>query len=361
MDFKDAIKQISERAGKLKDNLQTEEATKNALVMPFLQALGYDVFNPLEVTPEYICDIGTKKGEKIDYAIFRDGQPIMLIECKHWKQDLTLHDNQLLRYFHVSNAKFGILTNGLVYKFYTDLQTPNKMDEKPFLEVNLMDIRNNQVEELKKFHKTYFDIDSIMSSANELKYTSELKSILSKEFSNPSPELVKLLAKQVHDGMITPKLLEQFTTLVRQSIAIHISDIISDRLKSALKTETTEMASNAADIDLEEEEDDRIFTTEEEIEAFFIVKSIVRPKITPDRITYRDAQSYFAIFVDDNNRKPVCRLYLNSETNKQIAFIGEDKKEIKHKLKSIDDIFSHNVTLLKVVEKYLNNVQAEAQ
>lgn len=361
MDFKDAIKLLSERAEKLKDNLQTEEATKNALVLPFLQALGYDVFNPLEVTPEYVCDIGTKKGEKIDYAIFKDGQPIMLIECKHWRQDLTLHDNQLLRYFHVSNAKFGILTNGIVYKFYTDLQTPNKMDEKPFLEVNLLDVRNNQIEELKKFHKTYFDIDSIMSSANELKYTSELKSILSKEFSNPSPELVKLLAKQVHDGMITPKLLEQFTTLVRQSIGIHISDIISDRLKTALKTETSEIAPNTTnDIDIAEIDEEKIITTEEEIEGFFIVKSIVRAKIAPERITYRDAQSYFAIFVDDNNRKPVCRLYLNSETNKQIVFIGDDKKEIKYKIESIDDIFLHSETLLKAVEKYKNVLQPEA-
>lgn len=362
MDFKDAIKQISERAEKLKDNLQTEEATKNALVLPFLQALGYDVFNPLEVTPEFVCDIGTKKGEKIDYAIFKDGQPIMLIECKHWRQDLTLHDNQLLRYFHVSNAKFGILTNGLIYKFYTDLQTPNKMDEKPFLEVNLLDIRNNQIEELKKFHKTYFDIDSIMSSANELKYTSELKNILSKEFSNPSPELVKFLAKQVHDGMITPKLLEQFTILVRQSIAIHISDIISDRLKTALKTETSEISPNATiDSVTPESNEEKIVTTEEEIEGFFIVKSIIRSKITPERITYRDAQSYFAIFVDDNNRKPVCRLYLNSETNKQIAFIGEDKKEIRHKIQSLDDVFFHSEALLKVAEKYVATLQTEVQ
>lgn len=92
MDFKDSIKQISERIGKLKDNLPTEEATKNALIMPFIQVLGYDVFNPLEVLPEMPCDVGTKKGEKIDYAIIRDGNPIILMECKHWAQDLNLHD-----------------------------------------------------------------------------------------------------------------------------------------------------------------------------------------------------------------------------------------------------------------------------
>lgn len=100
--------------------------------MPFINALGYDVFNPLEVLPEMTCDIGTKKGEKIDYAIMKDDQPILLIECKHWKQDLNLHDNQLLRYFNVSKAKFGLLTNGIIYRFYTDLKEPNIMDDKPF-------------------------------------------------------------------------------------------------------------------------------------------------------------------------------------------------------------------------------------
>ena len=186
MDLKDQLKQLAERADKLKENLQTEEATKNALIMPFIQAMGYDVFNPLEVMPEFTCDLGMKKGEKIDYAIMQDGNPIILIECKHWKQDLTLHDNQLLRYFHTSNAKFGVLTNGIVYRFYTDLVTPNKMDDKPFLEVNIFDLKNAVIEELKKFHKAYFDIENILSSANELKYTSELKSAIAKEFADPS-------------------------------------------------------------------------------------------------------------------------------------------------------------------------------
>lgn len=115
MDFKDSIRQIAERIEKLKNNIQTEEATKNAFIMPFITALGYDVFNPLEVLPEMVCDIATKKGEKVDYAIMIHGEPAILIECKHWEQDLTLHDNQLIRYFNISKAKFGILTNGIVY------------------------------------------------------------------------------------------------------------------------------------------------------------------------------------------------------------------------------------------------------
>jgi hypothetical protein len=355
MDFKDVIKQLSERVEKLKDNLHTEEATKNALIMPFIQALGYDVFNPVEVMPEYICDIGTKKGEKIDYAILRDGEPILLIECKHWNQELSLHDNQLLRYFHVSKAKFGLLTNGIIYKFYTDLESPNKMDEKPFLEIDMRDVKSNHIEEIKKFHKTYFNVDNIMSSANELKYTGEFKAILNREFSSPSPEFVKLLAKQVYNSIITPKLLEQFTMLVKKSASGLISDIISDRLKTALKNETKEVEQNEA-IDqpiLEPKESEpKIITTAEELEGYYIVKSILRPHISCDRITYRDTLSYFSILIDDNNRRLVCRLYLNSSTNKQIAFVGEDKKETRHKIESLDDIYLYSDQIVQSVNKY---------
>lgn len=353
MDFKDYIKQLADRIEKLKESLQTEEATKNALILPFIQALGYDVFNPLEVMPEFTCDIGTKKGEKIDYAIIKDGEPIILIECKHWKQELTLHDNQLLRYYHVSPAKFGVLTNGIVYRFYSDLVTPNKMDETPFLEVDLTNIKGAQIEELKKYQKSTFDIDNILSSASELKYTGELRNCIAQEFNAPSAEFVKLLAKRVYDGAITQKVLEQFTTLVRRSIANHISDIISDRLKSALDAEQPKEELLDAVPQNDIEINDGIVTTEEELEGFYIVKSIIRSKISTERITYRDAKTYFAIFVDDNNRKPVCRLYLNSPTNRQISFIGDDKKETKYKISSIDEIYQYSTLLQEIVEKYI--------
>ena len=353
MDFKDQIKQLSDRAEKLKDSLQTEEATKNALIMLFLQAMGYDVFNPLEVMPEFTCDIGTKKGEKIDYAIFRDGQPVILVECKHWKQDLTLHDNQLLRYFHVSNAKFGLLTNGVVYKFYTDLESPNKMDEKPFLEINLFDLKSNTVEELKKFHKTYFDIGNILSSASELKYTSQLKIIINNEFANPSPEFVKLFAKQAYDGVITPKLLEQFTSLVKRSISGLISDTISERLKTALKTESTQEETAISQEEQIEAEKSGTITTEEELEGFMLIKAILREVVDVSRVTYRDAQTYFAIIFDNNNRKPIIRLYFNSPTNKYIVTFDKDKKEIRHNVSSLDDIYKYANEIKDVVKYYL--------
>lgn len=354
MDFKDSIKQLSDRVIKLKDNILTEEATKNAFIMPFINTLGYDVFNPLEVVPEMTCDIAMKKGEKIDYAIMKDGDPILLIECKHWAQDLNLHDNQLIRYFNVSKAKFGLLTNGIIYRFYTDLMEPNKMDEKPFLEVDITDMKDNQIEELKKFHKSYFDIENVLSSASELKYTGELKNIIAQEFASPTPDFVKYFAKQVYDGVITAKLLEQFTYLTKKSISTYINDLISERLKSALKTEATEEQKEIEVLqdDAQCSDENKIVTTEEEIESYLIIKSILRPIVDISRVVYRDAQTYFAILLDDNNRKPICRMYFNGISKKYIATFDENKKEIKHEITSLNDIYNYSKELEGIIKFY---------
>jgi predicted type IV restriction endonuclease len=353
MDFKDQIKQLGDRVVRLKDSIQTEEATKTALILPFLQCLGYDVFNPLEVVPEYISDIGTKKGEKVDYAILREGgEPCILIECKHWAQSLTLYDNQLLRYFHVTKARFGLLTNGVIYRFYTDLVELNKMDEKPFLEVNMLDLKDQHIEELKKFHKSYFDVDSIISTASELKYTGEIKVLIHNEFANPSDALVRHFAKQVYPGLLHAKMMDYFTLLVKKSFQYTMSDQITDRLKSAL-SQQQEPATVPAElpVTVEEKSGPTVVTTPEELEGFYIVRAILRTQIEPARIVHRDAQSYFAILLDDNNRKPVCRLYFNGP-KKYIALLDEAKKETRYEITSLNDIFNYADDLLKAVGLY---------
>lgn len=353
MDFKDQIKQLGERVVKLKDQIQTEEATKNAFIMPFIQALGYDVFNPTEVVPEFISDIGLKKGEKIDYAIFKDGSPTILIECKHWAQNLNIHDGQLLRYFHVSKANFGLLTNGIVYRFYSDLVAANKMDEKPFLEFNINEIKDNQLDELKKFHKTFFDAESITNTASELKFMNELKQLIQQELINPTPDFVKHFARQVYPSVVTAKVLEQFTNLTKKSIQQHISDLITERLKTALTKEDEETKKQVAIQALEQAKLDevKVLTTEEELEGFMIVKTILRQKINATRITHRDAQSYFAILLDDNNRKTICRLYLNG-SKKFFVTLDDQKKEVKNEISTLDDIFKYSEQLLIIVDNY---------
>lgn len=358
IDFKDKIKQLSERVQNLKESIHTEEATKNALIMPFIQALGYDVFDPHEVVPEFISDIGTKKGEKIDYAICSKGVPTILIECKHWKQNLTLHDNQLLRYFHVSKAKFGVLTNGINYKFYTDLVEPNKMDEKPFLEIKLSEIKENQIEELKKFHKSYFNIENIIESASELKYLSELRSIIVEELGNPSPDFTRFFARQVYPGVVTQKVLEQFQLFLKKSFTQHINEQFTDKLQTALKNEENAVieeeaeARNDTDSSQEKIVKSAVDTTQDELDVFYMIKAILSEHIEIDRITYRDAQSYFAVFVDNNNRKPICRLYFNT-SNKYIGFIDEKKTENKVQIEKLSDIYKHKEFLKNAVLNYL--------
>lgn len=367
MDFKDQIIQLAERIEKLKDNINTEEATKNAFIMPLIAALGYDVFNPLEVVPELDCDLVKKKGEKIDYAIMRDNNPIILIECKHWSQDLNLHDTQIKKYFVASNARFGVLTNGIEYRFYTDLEKPNIMDEKPFMVINMLDMSDTEIEQIKKFHKSYYDEGNILSTAQELKYTVELRSKLNAEFNSPSPDFVKYFTKPIYEGQINQRVIEQFTPLVKRAIAGIINDTISNRLGLAIRN-TPEPQQAEASITPEAiasakmlpdnvvymSEDGNIVTTQEEIDGFLIVKAILCSCVDVERVFYRDAQSYFSILLDDNNRKPICRLYFNSKTKKYIELIDENKKGVRYEIKSLNEIYNYAAQLRETVGYYDN-------
>jgi hypothetical protein len=351
MDFKDQVKQLGERVAKMKDKIQTEEATKNAFIMPFIQCLGYDVFNPLEVVPEFIADIGIKKGEKVDYAILKDDEPIVLIECKHWSADLDPHNSQLFRYFHTTKAKFGILTNGIVFRFYTDLIEPNKMDEKPFFEFRIDDIKEAQVEKLKEFHKSYFNLESIINTASELKYMSELRSLIVKEISEPTDEFTRYFAKAVYPSIVTPKVLEQFRGLVKRSFHQYINDAISERLKHALATEqdkAEEVAKEELTVSIADE--NKIQTTAEEMEGFYIVRAIVCAKVPVSRIAHRDQQSYFGILLDDNNRKPICRLHFNGK-RKYVSFFDTGKEE-KIEIESNNQLYEHASRLINCIDNY---------
>lgn len=348
MDFKDIILQLGGRANKLKDSVTTEEATKNAYIMPFIQSLGYDVFNPAEVIPEFVADLGIKQGEKVDYCILRNGQPTILIECKWHGAALDVFNSQLFRYFHTSKAKFGLLTNGFEYRFYTDLNEANKMDEKPFFTFNITDLRENQIEEIKKFHKNYYDHDTIVSTATELKYLNELKNLIHTELNNPSENFVRHFAKQIYSGAITARVLEQFTNLTKKSTAQYISDLITDRLKTALKKET-EVKSETDALPVPAEAEPKIVTTGEELEAFYIIKAILRNKVDAERINYRDAQSYFAVLLDDNNRRTICRLQL-TDNKKFIYLFDTDRKGVRIELTDIDEIYGYSERLLNTVE-----------
>lgn len=354
MDFIDQLRSLAARIMNTKDMIQTEEATKNAMVMPLIQSLGYNVFDPLEVTPELIADVGTKKGEKVDYAILRDGKPIILFECKKCGSDLNInHASQLFRYFHVTEARFGILTNGIVYRFFTDLEQPNKMDEKPFLEFNILDFKEQDIEELKKFAKSAFDVEIILTTANELKYTRSIQNVLSDWMANPSEDFVRLVSADFLSGKrFTPAIKDQFTQITKRAFRQLIGDRINERLKVAMTPELNPAMDAPAIQPTTEQNTSQVTTSPEEIEGFHIIRAVLRGVVTPRRITMRDAQSYCAILLDDNNRKPICRLRFNNVTKLALGlFNGKDEEKVS--LSDIDDIYNHADRLKETVLSYI--------
>jgi predicted type IV restriction endonuclease len=361
MDFIDKIRELSTLIPKQLAHIQTEEATKNALVMPFITALGYNVFDPTEVTPELCADVGVKKGEKVDYAILRDAKPIMLFECKHHTADLGKeHASQLYRYFSVTEARFSVLTNGILYWFYTDLDARNKMDVKPFFEFNMLDIRDQDVEELKKFTKSTFDLNGILTTASELKYTRDIKRIMAEQLQEPSEDFVKFFASQVYAGRMTQSVREQFTQTTKHALKQFINDQISERLKTALATETKQATEDGAPKPADTaagsngvQEQDGSVTTQEETEAVYVIKAILRDVVDASRIKMRDVRSYCGILLDDNNRKPICRLWFNSAQHYIGLFDKDQKKEERVPIAGIDEIYYYADRLKATIGQYV--------
>lgn len=349
MELQPQLKSLADKINLLKDKIDTEESTKHAFVLPFINLLGYDSFNPTEVVPEFTADLGLKKGEKVDYAIFQNGDPILIIECKNWKENLSVHGSQLFRYFHVTKTRFALLTNGINYQFFTDLEEKNKMDEKPFLEFDITHLKDNVVNEIAKFHKTAFDVNKIVSNASSLKYTKEIKKQIDNELQNPTTEFIKLFANKVYSGRLTEKVMDEFKELVQKGFNQFISEKINDRLNAALNKEAQKQKEEQ--IEAVTEEENRINTTEEELEAFRIVIAILRRKLPIERIVHRDTQSYFGILLDDNNRKPLCRLHLNGG-KKYISLFHDNKKETKQPILTIDEIYLFEKELLETVSLY---------
>ncbi|MFA4850496.1 MAG: type I restriction endonuclease [Methanoregula sp.] len=356
MDFIDEIRAFAKNIPTISEKIATEEGTKNALIMPFIRILGYDVFNPNEVNPEFIADVGTKKGEKVDYAIMKDGNIAILVECKPVSSDLSKeHASQLFRYFSVTPAKVAILTNGVVYQFFTDLEAKNKMDQKPFLEINLLDIKEPLVAELKKFTKQGFNVDELEDTASQLKYTREIIQIINKEFSKPSEEFVRFFAKQVYAKTLTAQAKDKFTLITKESLNQFLSDKINDRLKSAMEPDSPKQPTGQTDSSSPqpaEEDTEGIVTTEEEYEGYYIVKAILTETTDPVRVVMRDAKSYCAILFDDNNRKPICRFYFNTKQKFVGVFDNEARTENKLPINNLNELFKMADHFKKIIAMY---------
>lgn len=367
MDLIDRLEKIAKRIPKQLEHINTEEATKTALVMPFLSALGYDVFDPTEVVPEFTADVGIKKGEKVDYAIMNEGSPAILIECKAAGTDLnTKHASQLYRYFSVTEARIAVLTDGIVYKFYSDLDDSNRMDDVPFLELDMLDLTDELVQELKLLTKDRFDLDSAIEAANELKFTKAIKQVFHKNLQEPEDDFVRYFVSVIEpERRIVQSTKDFYRPLIAKALKLYISERVSGRLTAALAQEELEVrpaklseVSSANEANLEEAAeatpdapDDGIVTTDEEIEGFHIVRAIMSERIDPERVIMRDVKSYCGVLLDDNNRQPICRLHFNTSQN-YIGLFDAEKNETKVAIERLADIYKHRKELLATVDYY---------
>lgn len=352
MDFVDRIRELANRIPQQLPHIRTEEATKNALVMPFISALGYNVFDPFEVTPELDADVGVKKGEKVDYAVLKNGKPIMLFECKPCNCSLDeCHASQLFRYFSVTDARIGVLTNGVVYRFFSDLEAPNKMDARAFLEVDLRAVDDFQLAELKKFSRSTFELGSILANASDLKYTREIKRILAQEMNQPSEDFVRFFVAQVYQGRMTQHVREQFAEITKKALQQFISEKVSDRLKSALAQEQESVQPEAAEEPVATAEPGRPETTEEEQQGFYIVRAILAQVVDPERVVMRDQKSYCSVLLDDSNRKPICRLWFNG-AQKYVGLFDPEKNETRVPIASLVEIYRLSSQLRETVGRY---------
>jgi predicted type IV restriction endonuclease len=351
MSIDQTIQNLAARIRELKPIIETEEATKTAFVIPFINdVLGYDVTDPREVIPEYTADIGKKKGEKVDFAIKSGNDFRFLIECKKIGEPLHLdHATQLIRYFNVTDTDFAILTNGEVYEFYAQLDEMNRMDERPFMTLDLANVDSRVFPHLEMCTKQQFDSDTINASAEELKYVAEIKKVFASQFREPDAEWVKTVASRVTTRRLTANVMETFTHLVATAGSQFLRDEANRRLRSAQDLEEPlapledHLPDESALPETEELElpEGGIVTTDEELHAFGIIRAICCVDVPATDITMRDAKSYCGILYQDNNRKPIARLYFDRRIPRIVIF-DENREEQSFDMESIEDIYNYS-------------------
>ena len=363
MEIGEKLAALAEKVQQQKSTIETEEATKAAFVMPFISlVLGYDVFDPTEVVPEFTADFGTKKGEKIDYAIMGEGGVRILIECKSVGSSLTIgHASQLFRYFSTTSARIAILTNGEQYHFFTDLDRPNMMDEMPFLQVDLADLDPSAIPELLKMTKDVFDLESVVSAAEELKYVGALKRVLAAQFNDPDDDWVRLLTGRVYSRSITQKVRDQFGELVVKASQQFLADQVNTRLKKALGAQGYSPAafesSSVDSIPTERSSEESTpmggaVEIPEKVEGFQIVRAIACSEVPADRLFARDAKKCFGVLLDNTNRKPLVKFYFGGSGKKSIGIMASGGSEVRHAIEGATGIYEYADDIRAAVHLY---------
>ncbi len=345
MTFKEEMDLLYKNYLRFKSDIHNEEATKITFVMPFIQKLGYNVFNPKEVYPEYTADTGLKKGEKVDFCLFINEIPTILVECKRFGEKLSLHHSQLQRYFHVTECKFAILTNGEKFRFYTDLDKTNVMDNIPFWELDIRDLNDKNIQQLGHFRKANFDPDALLNAAEDMKIKHAVKQFLTQELTDPGQDFVRFILKAVKEGKISKKYICEQTPNIKSCLKETLEELVGEKmvLIDQIKESKQAFIPNSRN---------GIVTTQEELDGLRIIRAILNKYIEVERITYKDVKSYFNVLFDGHINKPICRLYFNGRT-KYVGFRDTDSKWERIKIERSTDLYNFSEKIVTIVRRYV--------
>ncbi|MGL4368004.1 MAG: type I restriction enzyme HsdR N-terminal domain-containing protein [Brevinemataceae bacterium] len=316
-----------------------------ALVNPFIVSLGYDVSNPTECRREFDADPRLKKGDKVDIALIQDEKPIIFIECKKVGENLKNHRGQLNSYsLAIPEVNYGIITDGITYHFYKKCDTQKgHIGEKPFLEFDLTKrLSSSQLNTLWKFHRSEFDHEELSKSIENLETENSIKkfmsSLLTEEISSDS-DFINVLIKETPYKSRRGDNKKLFASIASKVIKSWVEDMVKDRINELASKHEEEQENTLSSI----QDNSGIITTEEEIQAYHIIKAICMEKITADKINFQDYIGFFSIYFNGKKTKNICKLYLN-----------ENKKEIeifeRETIDSLDDLYLLKDKLLKKIE-----------
>ncbi|PZV15181.1 MAG: restriction endonuclease subunit R [Leptolyngbya sp.] len=387
MVFVDDIAKVAEQVRKRAELVTGEESTKMGLIVPFFSALGYDVFDPEEVIPEFVADFATKKSgqfEKVDYAVAINGVIVMVVEAKARDKKPEAHDGQLKRYFNgLIATRVAIVTNGIEYRFFTDLRHDNVMDDEPFFSFNVLEYDSKHLENLKFFHRDNFDSAIIKRHAEEMVYLKGMTHLVDNLLRSPSDEFVRFLVSQLSsiapsctvEGRITNKVIEKFRPIIKKSIQSSLVELMTQSISREMGQAEENLADQAVEIeevqDNQEQdlEEVKVDTTAEELEAFEKVKSIAtRSKCYSLEVKYKDVISYFGLnvgkttwwflrfYLSPKKKSFVTRLTVNEvkalapnfEVQEMSASMGDAASRVV--ISSVSDLDSLSDLILKCYE-----------
>jgi len=350
----DKIETIKNAYNDDKDLIYDEENTRYSLIDPFIESvLGYDVRNIKEVKKQFTTDFGQKKGFKVDYAIFKDGNPIILLDAEKLKGKLSIENTEQLSFFlNYTAAKIAILTNGYEYRFYTDFVKENIMDNDPFFKFTLDIFDESTADILKMFTKDLFDLDKIKSAVRDLKCIKSIKNYIEEQMTNPSDEFIKLIVSKVYKTTKNKKVLEKFKDLTQKAFNAIILDKISehptkdlDKEGKIVNPETLTPLKQKDESEVEYRYSDEEITVGENS-----IKEILKNHINIDRISIKRNPKSFNFFIDDDEKKVICRIVFHVGKNQlswpnikklekwQWYVIGKDFNKIHNKSADIIEV-----------------------